>query len=397
MKDIRFKIQLGEQIMYLRKKKLYLPLIIISLLINNGLWAQNLAIPSPPIIGAKSYLVIDSTTDFEIAALDPDLRLPPASITKLMTAYAVFHALKNNQISLEDEVIVSEKAWRAEGSRMFIEVGKKVSVNNLLMGMIVQSGNDASIALAEHIAGSESLFSDLMNQYAYQLNMTNSSFRNASGLPDEDHYSTANDLAILAKAIIQEFPEYYQWYSTKEFTFNNIKQQNRNSLLWRDPSVDGIKTGSTNDAGYSLISSAKRDDMRIISVVLGTASSKARIDGSQAMINYGYRFYETKTLLKANQEIISAKIWKTEKESISLGIEDDIRMTLPRGNFKNIKIEKDIPNQIIGAIKEGQNIGNIKIKLNDNTLNTISLISLEDNPRGSFWKQIKDTIQLWFE
>jgi len=383
--------------MYLRKKKLYLPLIIINLFINNGLWAQNLAIPSPPIIGAKSYLVIDSTTDFEIAALDPDLRLPPASITKLMTAYAVFHALKNNQISLEDEVIVSEKAWRAEGSRMFIEVGKKVSVNNLLMGMIVQSGNDASIALAEHIAGSESLFSDLMNQYAYQLNMTNSSFRNASGLPDEDHYSTANDLAILAKAIIQEFPEYYQWYSTKEFTFNNIKQQNRNSLLWRDPSVDGMKTGSTNEAGYSLISSAKRDDMRIISVVLGTASSKARIDGSQAMINYGYRFYETKTLLKANQEIISAKIWKTEKESISLGIEDDIRMTLPRGNFKNIKIEKDIPNQIIGAIKEGQNIGNIKIKLNDNTLNTISLISLEDNPRGSFWKQIKDTIQLWFE
>ena len=383
--------------MYLRKKKLYLPLIIINLFINNALWAQNLTIPSPPIIGAKSYLVIDSTTDFEIAALDPDLRLPPASITKLMTAYAVFHALKNNQISLEDEVIVSEKAWRAEGSRMFIEVGKKVSVNNLLMGMIVQSGNDASIALAEHIAGSESLFSDLMNQYAYQLNMTNSSFRNASGLPDEDHYSTANDLAILAKAIIQEFPEYYQWYSTKEFTFNNIKQQNRNSLLWRDPSVDGMKTGSTNEAGYSLISSAKRDDMRIISVVLGTASSKARIDGSQAMINYGYRFYETKTLLKANQEIISTKTWKTEKESISLGIEDDIRMTLPRGNFNNIKIEKDIPNQIIGAIKEGQRIGNIEIKLNDNTLNTISLIALEDNPRGSFWKQIKDTIQLWFE
>ena len=397
MKDIRFKIQLGEQIMYLRKKKLYLPLIIINLFINNALWAQNLTIPSPPIIGAKSYLVIESTTDFEIAALDPDLRLPPASITKLMTAYAVFHALKNNQISLEDEVIVSEKAWRAEGSRMFIEVGKKVSVNNLLMGMIVQSGNDASIALAEHIAGSESLFSDLMNQYAYQLNMINSSFRNASGLPDEAHYSTANDLAILAKAIIQEFPEYYQWYSTKEFTFNNIKQQNRNSLLWRDPSVDGIKTGSTNDAGYSLISSAKRDDMRIISIVLGTASSKARIDGSQAMINYGYRFYETKTLLKANQEIISAKTWKTEKESISLGIEGDIRMTLPKGNFNNVKIEKDIPNQIIGAIKEGQNIGNIDIILNDKTLKTISLISLEDNPRGSFWKQIKDTIQLWFE
>jgi len=383
--------------MHYTKKKLYLPLIIISLLINNGLRAQNLAIPAPPIIGAKSYLVVDPTTGFEIAALEPNLKLPPASITKLMTAYVVFNALENNQISLEDEVIVSEKAWRAEGSRMFIEVGKKVSVNNLLMGMIVQSGNDASIALAEHIAGSESLFSDLMNQYAYQLNMTNSSFRNASGLPEEDHYSTANDLVILAKAIIEEFPEYYKWYSTKEFTFNNIKQQNRNSLLWRDTSVDGIKTGSTDEAGYSLISSAKRDDMRIISVVLGTASSKARIDGSQAMINYGYRFYETKTLLKANQEITSAKTWKTEKESISLGIENDIRMTLPRGSFNNIKIEKDIQNQIIGAIKKGQNVGNIKIKLHDNILNSIPLISLEKNPRGNFWKQIKDTIQLWFE
>ena len=383
--------------MYLRKKKLYLPLIIINFLIHNSLWGQNLAIPAPPIIGAKSYLVIDSTTNFEIAALEPNLKLPPASITKLMTAYVAFQALKSKQISLEDEVIVSEKAWRAEGSRMFIEVGKKVSVNNLLMGMIVQSGNDASIALAEHIAGSEALFSDLMNQYAYQLNMTNSSFRNASGLPDEDHYSTANDLAILAKSIIREFPEYYKWYSTKEFTFNDITQRNRNSLLWRDSSVDGIKTGSTNEAGYSLISSAKRDDMRLISIVLGTASSKARIDGSQAMINYGYRFYKTKILLKANQEIISAKTWKTEKESISLGIGEDIRMTLPRGSFNKIKIEKDIPNQIIGAIKEGQNIGNIKIKLNDITLNTIPLISLENNPRGNFWKQIKDTIQLWFE
>ena len=202
-------------------KNVLIASLLLMLIVNIRLEAQILTIPSPPVIGAKSYLVIDATTDFEIAALDPDLKLPPASITKLMTAYVVFQALKSDQIMLSDEITVSEKAWRAEGSRMFIEVGKKVSVDDLLMGMIVQSGNDASIALAEHIAGNEDLFADIMNQYAYKLNMTNSNFMNASGLPDENHYSTANDLAILAKAIIKEFPEFYKLYSTKEFTFNN--------------------------------------------------------------------------------------------------------------------------------------------------------------------------------
>ena len=379
------------------KNKIIFYLTFLVILLGNQLKAQILTIPSPPVIGAKSYLLIDATTDYTIASLDPDLKLPPASITKLMTAYVVFHALNNDQISLTDLVTVSEKAWRAEGSRMFIEVGKKVTVEDLLMGMIVQSGNDASIALAEHIAGTEMLFSDLMNQYAQQLKMTNSYFMNASGLPDENHYSTASDLAILAKAIINEFPKFYELYSTKEFTYNNIKQPNRNSLLWRDPSVDGIKTGSTSEAGYSLVSSAKRNEMRIISVVLGTASSKARIDGSQALLNFGYRFYVTETLLNSNDEFISVKTWKTEKASIALAVESNYITTLPKGSSKRIEYIKDLPEFIEGPITKGQRIGNLDIQLDGEILKTIPLVALENNPNGSLIKQIQDTIQLWFE
>ena len=379
------------------KNKIIFYLTFLVILLGNQLKAQILTIPSPPVIGAKSYLLIDATTNHTIASLDPDLKLPPASITKLMTAYVVFHALNNDQISLTDLVTVSEKAWRAEGSRMFIEVGKKVSVENLLMGMIVQSGNDASIALAEHIAGTEMFFSDLMNQYAQQLKMTNSYFMNASGLPDENHYSTANDLAILAKAIINEFPKFYELYSTKEFTYNNIKQPNRNSLLWRDPSVDGVKTGSTSEAGYSLVSSAKRNEMRIISVVLGTASSKARIDGSQALLNFGYRFYVTETLLNSNDEFISVKTWKTEKDSIALAVENNYITTLPKGSSKRIEYIKDLPEFIEGPITKGQRIGNLDIQLDGEILKTVALVALENNPNGSLIKQIQDTIQLWFE
>ena len=379
------------------KNKIIFYLTFLVILLGNQLKAQILTIPSPPVIGAKSYLLIDATTNHTIASLDPDLKLPPASITKLMTAYVVFHALNNDQISLTDLVTVSEKAWRAEGSRMFIEVGKKVSVEDLLMGMIVQSGNDSSIALAEHIAGTEMLFSDLMNQYAQQLKMTNSYFMNASGLPDENHYSTANDLAILAKAIINEFPKFYELYSTKEFTYNNIKQPNRNSLLWRDPSVDGIKTGSTSEAGYSLVSSAKRNEMRIISVVLGTASSKARIDGSQALLNFGYRFYVTETLLNSNDEFINVKTWKTKKASIGLAVENNYITTLPKGSSKRIEYIKDLPEFIEGPITKGQRIGNLDIQLDGEILKTVALVALENNPNGSLIKQIQDTIQLWFE
>ena len=373
------------------------PIVTLNIILGTALFAQTPIIPAPPIIGAKSYLIIDATTNYEVGSLEPNLKLPPASITKLMTAYVTFQAIKNNQISLNDLVTISEKAWRMEGSRMFIEVGKKVSVEDLLMGMIVQSGNDASIALAEHVASSEFLFVDLMNQSAAQLNMTSTSFQNATGLPDQDHYSTAYDLSLLAKAIINEFPDYYKWYSTKEFTYNNITQKNRNALLWRDPSVDGIKTGSTNEAGYCLISSAERNGMRLISVVMGTATPKARINGSQAMLNYGFRFFETKKVFAAAEEIINTKTWKTESESLSLGLSNDLKLTLPRGSFDNLDIDNNVPMQIIGPINKGQTIGEVSVKLGERTLAVAPLIALDNNPNGTLWQQLRDTIQLWFE
>ncbi len=298
--------------------------LVALLFAFNSFAADMRPLPAPPIVGATSYFVIDAQSGYEIATLEPDKAAAPASLTKLMTAYVVFRTLKENQIQLSDEVTISEKAWRAEGSRMFIEVGKRVTVQDLLMGMIVQSGNDASIALAEHVAGSEAVFAEIMNQYAQTIGMLSSNFINVTGLPHDNHYSTARDLATLARTIIAEFPEFYRWYSVKEFTFNNIKQPNRNNLLWRDNSVDGMKTGHTDAAGYCLVSSAERDGMRVISVVLGTASAKARIDGSQALLNYAFRFFETRLLYKAGEAITKTRVWKSANEFTSLGLLDDL-------------------------------------------------------------------------
>ncbi len=354
-------------------------------------------LPSPPIIGSTSYLVVDSKTGAEIASLEPDKAVAPASLTKLMTAYVVFHALNEGQIALEDLVTVSEKAWRAEGSRMFIEVGKKVSVGDLLLGMIVQSGNDASIALAEHVAGSESVFAEIMNQYALALGMLSSHFMNSTGLPNDNHYSTARDLATLARAIVNEFPVYYKWYSVKEFTYNNIKQPNRNNLLWRDDSIDGMKTGRTDAAGYCLVSSAERDGMRIVSVVLGTASAKARIDGSQALINYAFRFFETRLLYEAGKEITRARIWKSANEYSSLGVLEDLHITVQRGAYDLLESTMNMPAVIEAPVAAGQPLAELQVTLDGQTVLTESLRALEDNPDGSLWQKARDSIGLIFE
>lgn len=354
-------------------------------------------VPQPPIIGAKSYLLIDGKTGAELASLKPDERLAPASLTKLMTAYTVFHALRDGQFSLEDEVLVSEKAWRTEGSRMFIEVGTRVSVEKLLLGMIVQSGNDASVALAEYTAGSEEVFAQVMNQHAQRLGMAASNFMNSAGLPDENHYSTARDMATLARAIINEFPEYYRWYSVREFEYNGIKQPNRNSLLWRDPSVDGMKTGRTDEAGYCLVSSASRDDMRVIAVVLGTSSAKARVDGSQALINYGFRFYETRLLYRAGETVATARIWKAEKESTPLGLPDDLYVTIPRGSFDDVESVLNMPATLMAPVAQGQPLAELQVSLNGSELINLPLRALEDNPDGSFWQRTRDGVKLWFE
>jgi len=353
--------------------------------------------PSPPVIGAKSYLLIDSDTGQELAALAADERLAPASLTKLMTAYAIFKALAENQVSLDDQVTVSENAWRTPGSRMFIEVGSRVSVRDLLQGMIVQSGNDASVALAEHVAGTESVFAEVMNRYSVTLGLRSSHFMNATGLPHDDHYTTARDLGSIARAIVREFPEYYRWYSQKEFDYNNIKQPNRNSLLWRDSSVDGMKTGFTDDAGYCLISSAKRDGMRIISVVLGTSSAKARIDGSQALLNYGFRFFETRLLFKAGETVTQAKIWKGSNEFTNLGLESDVYVTVPRGSYEELESVLNIPAVLLAPVAEGQPVAELQVSLNGNSLINEPLRALEENPSGSLWQRTRDGVKLWFE
>jgi D-alanyl-D-alanine carboxypeptidase (penicillin-binding protein 5/6) len=359
--------------------------------------ASPMPIPAPPIIGAKSYLVIDATTGKEIAALDPDAPLAPASLTKLMTTYVVFKALGQGQVQLEDEVTISEKAWRMQGSRMFVEVGKRVSIHDLLLGMIVQSGNDASVALAEHIAGTESVFAELMNQYAAQLGMHSSHFLNATGLPTEGHVTTARDLATLARAIIEEYPEYYAWHAVKDFTFNDIKQNNRNSLLWRDPSVDGLKTGHTEDAGYCLVSSAKRDGMRIIAIVLGTSSTKARTDGSQALLNYGFRFFETRLLFKAGEEVATARIWKSAREHSRLGVLDDLYITVRRGTYDQLESTLDIPAIVEAPVASGQPVAQLRISFGGEEVLSAPLRALEDNPIGSVWQRARDSVSLWFE
>jgi D-alanyl-D-alanine carboxypeptidase (penicillin-binding protein 5/6) len=354
-------------------------------------------VPAPPLIGATSYFMIDSKTGRELASLQPDTPVPPASLTKLMTAYVVFNAIKDKQIRLDEEVTISEKAWRTPGSRMFIEVGKRVSVQELLLGMIVQSGNDASVALAETVAGSESVFAELMNQYASSISMHSSHFVNATGLPDDNHYSTARDLSTLASAIIEEFPNYYRWYSVREVTFNDIKQPNRNNLLWRDDSVDGMKTGHTDAAGYCLVASARRGDMRLISVVLGTSSVKARTDGSQALINYGFRFFETRLLYKAGAEISKARIWKSANEYTSLGVLDDLFITVPRGAYDSLQSVLNIPAILEAPVAQGQPLAEIVISLSGDNLISEPLRALADNPTGSFWQRTKDSVSLWFE
>lgn len=370
---------------------------LILLIMAGNVAAQTLPAPAPPIIGAKSYLVIDSRTGHELASLNADAPLAPASLTKLMTTYVVFKALTDGQIRLEDEATISEKAWRTEGSRMFVEVGTRVSIQDLLLGMIVQSGNDASVALAEHIAGTESVFAELMNQNAATLGMHSSHFLNATGLPAEGHTTTARDLATLSRAMIEEFPDYYAWHSIKEYTYNEIKQSNRNSLLWRDPSVDGLKTGHTDDAGYCLVASAKRDDMRIISVVLGTSSTKARADGSQALINYGFRFFETRLLFKASEEVTTARVWKSANENSRLGVLEDLYITVRRGAYDQLESSLDIPAIIEAPVVIGQPVAELNVRLGGQELLSAPLRALDDNPVGSLWQRARDSVSLWFE
>ena len=358
---------------------------------------QEVPIPAPPQLGVNSYILIDHATGDTIAESNPDEILEPASLTKLMTAYTVFKALDDGQASLDDEVRVSERAWGTEGSRTFIELGTLVSVEDLLQGMIVQSGNDASVALAEHVAGSEEVFADLMNFYADQLGMESSSFRNSTGLPDPDHYMTARDAATIARAIIAEFPEYYMWYSQREFTYNDIEQFNRNSLLWRDESVDGLKTGYTEAAGYCLVTSAERSGMRLVSVVMGSHSAEARANDSQALLNYGFRFFETFRLYSEGDEVTSARVWKGETDTVSLGVAEDYSLTIPKGRYDSLNSDTTLDTELTAPIEAGTTLGTVTISMNDDELAVLPLVALTDVGEAGLWQRIKDEISLWFQ
>ncbi len=372
-------------------RKKFLSLIIFALaLFNYNLALAVMPIPSPPNVASKNYYVIDFASGKVLAEKNPDMLVEPASITKLMTSYVVYKELEANRLTMDDIVVVSEKAWRKGGSRMYLEVNSRVPVSKLLKGLIVQSGNDASVALAEHIAGTEEAFVQLMNKYASVLGMDNTNFMNSTGWPDKEHLTTARDIATLATAIISEFPERYSWHAEKEFTYNNIKQYNRNKLLWRDASVDGMKTGHTDAAGYCLVASAKRSDMRIISVVMGTESKKARANISQALLNYGFRFFESHILYTADEVLSRPRIWSGEFETLTVGLEEDLAIAIPRGAYDKLDASMDIDKNIEAPVEKGQQIGVVTISLDGKELASVPLVALETVAKGSFLQQAKD-------
>jgi len=378
-------------------KSTKLHLLYLIFFVSSSAFSQIITTPKPPSIAANSYLLMDFNSETLLAEFDINKRVEPASITKMMTAYVVFSELKSGNLSESELITVSKKAWLTGGSKMFIEINKKIKTIDLIKGMIIQSGNDACVALAEHIAGAESSFADLMNQHATKLGMKNSHFVNATGLPAENHYITALDAAKLAKAIIVEFPQYFEIFSQKEFTFNKITQHNRNTLLWRDPSVDGFKTGHTEAAGYCLVSTAKRNGMRLISVVMGTDSKKARADESQKLFNYGFRFFETNLLYKAGEKRVNIEVWKGEDEDVDLGLSKDLFVTIPRGQYKQLKAKVDVPKYIKAPIMHGAKIGELNINLHNKVIVSKHLIALKEVKSGDWWTRTTDSMGLWFK
>ena len=353
-------------------------------------------IPTAPTVDARAYIVVDYRTGKVLAAQDAVARMEPASLTKLMTAYIVFQKLAVGALKLDEPVVVSEHAWRSEGSRTFIELGKPVSVELLILGMIVQSGNDATIALAERVAGTEETFAQLMNANAKRLGMVGTNFENSSGLPSPQHYTTARDMSLLALAMIRDFPQYYKYYSVREFEHNGIKQQNRNGLLGRDPTVDGLKTGHTDSAGFCLVTSALRDGMRLVSVVLGSTSMKGRENASASLLNYGFTFYDTKLVVKGGTALASSKVWKAATSPVEIGITDDLYLTLPRGQAGDIKTSVEVKPRLIAPLAQDTEVGQLRVVAGNQTVATLPVHPLKSVASGGWWRRLIDTIRLWF-
>ncbi|MEM1439013.1 MAG: D-alanyl-D-alanine carboxypeptidase family protein [Pseudomonadota bacterium] len=360
-------------------------------------WANRMPTPAPPALNASSYLVIDADSGAAVAAMNPDLQVEPASLTKLMTAYVVFKALDAGQISSTDQVRISQEAHAAgaAGSTMFAKQGSRVSVEDLLQGMIVVSGNDASVALAEHVAGTEAVFADLMNSFAGELGMVSTSFRNATGLPADNHFTTARDMTALARAIIKEFPDQYYRYSQQSYSWEGVTQPNRNRLLGSD-GVDGMKTGRTEAAGWCLVSSAQRGDMRLVSAVMGTTSDQKRTDASRALLNYGFRFFETRRLYAAGSAIDSAKVWKGDADAVPLGLARDLFVTVPRGAWDELAPTLTVRRTLYAPLEQGAEVGRVSVALDGEELTSAPVQLLGAVERGGLWKRMTDEVRLWF-
>jgi serine-type D-Ala-D-Ala carboxypeptidase (penicillin-binding protein 5/6) len=356
---------------------------------------QAIITPTLPSLNASGYVLIDANTGKVLAEKNADTRLAPASLTKLMTMYVISKAIKTGSIHLDDKVRISEKAWHTDGSRMFVKVNDEVPVRDLLQGIVIASGNDASVAMAEYIAGTEETFAAMMNAEAKNIGMTNSNFVDSNGLPNPNHYSTARDLALLAQAIVRDFPEDYRLYSEKWFTYNKIKQPNRNRLLWRFQFADGLKTGHTDDAGYCLVGSALKDGTRLISVVMGEPNDSARTEDSMRLLTYGFRFFETHKLYNANTKLATARVWKGKNKEVDLGVAKDFYLTMPAGQYKNIQATLHV-NDLKAPVAKGQTYGTIDITLNNQPLASEPLIALSDDPRGGLFRRVSDSIHFVF-
>ena len=364
--------------------------LIISAIIGNLAYAS--PIPPAPNLNAKAYVLMDFDSGMILASSNKDLTLPPASITKMMTAYIAFTELKEKNISLNEEVLVSKKAWKTGGSKMFIEVGKQIKFKDILQGVITVSGNDASVALAEHISGDENTFAIYMNQVAKNIGLINTNYTNSTGLPNDSLYTTAEDIALLSRSLISNFPDLYKLYSTKSFKFNDIKQYSRNKLLFIDDDVDGIKTGFTNAAGYCLASSAKRGDRRLVAVVMGAPTPDVRIQSSRTLLEYGFRFFETHKLFKKDTEISKARVYGGEKSEVKFGVSQDSSVTIPRRQKKNLKYQYIIDKQLTAPINQNETIGFIHVKLNDEIIQTYKLTALESVNEGSLYRRTVDSL-----
>ena len=373
-------------------KKLIYFLLIVPFFID--LSAQSL-VPKAPKLNLSSYILIEASTNTVIAEFNSDNQIAPASMTKVMSGYVMADQIANGSISLDDKVLISEKAWKTGGSKMFIEAGKRVSVKDLLSGIIIQSGNDATIAMAEYVAGSEEGFVDFMNAYASELGLTNSLFQNSTGFSDPNHFTSAKDLAKLTQALINNFPDHYATYKEKEFTFSGIRQLNRNKLLWRDDSVDGVKTGHTDSAGFCLISSAQRNDMRLIAVVAGSESENERLTASQRLLEYGFRFYATQKLVSQEIKVTTAKVWGGKTNEVALGSSKDIYLTLPRSEFKNIKANYQFNNNLQAPIEIGQMIGSIEFTSNDRVVLSAPLVAIETVEAKGFFGMLWSRLVYW--